>query len=224
MTAQRLHIDVLADFICPWCYIGKRKLDQALALPREFEISLIWRPYQLDPSIPEDGVDYKTSMRQKFGPDAGKVIAEKINQASDGTYLQFNFNQIERTPNTLRSHRLMIYAGQMGQQHKLAEALFAAYFEQGRDIGDPTVLAEIAQACGLEQDASEAAVASHQADDHIKASNMNARESGVSGVPALILGGQFMLMGAQEPEYLHRIFLKAHAKLATPEAQSGPNA
>lgn len=221
MDPKRLHIDVLADFTCPWCFIGKRKLDQALALPRNFEISLIWRPYQLDPNAPAEGVAHKTYMREKFGTDAGRAIAEKINHAAEGTGLNFDFSRIEKMPNTLLAHRLMLFAGQRGHQHRLSEALFSAYFEQGIDIGSGPRLLDIAVENGLPRDESEMALSSQAADPHIQTSNAQAREAGISGVPAFILGGRHTLMGAQDPDYLHRIFVKAHEKLPQPEAQIG---
>ncbi len=218
MSSKRLHIDVLADFICPWCYIGKRKLDQALSLPRDFEISLIWRPYQLDPTTPPEGIDQKTYLQKRFGADAGRGVSEKINQAAAGTGLEFDFGAIEVMPNTLRAHRLMILAGQYGKQHQLSENLFAAYFENGVDIGDVESLLALSDQCDMPRSEAEDALEKKDVDHHIDMSNMTAREAGLSGVPALILGGKHILMGAQDPDYLHRIFIKAYEKLPQPEA------
>lgn len=208
-----LQLDVISDVICPWCYIGKRNLDAALSKLEDIRINLIWRPYQLDPRTPPEGYDRQQQIERKFGPDGAKQIAEKILAASEGTGINFAFDKIERTPNTLNAHRLIRWAASTGQQHVIAEALFSAYFEQGRDVGDVDILLDIAATHHMDTKllaelfASDADIAATRNDDAA------ARDLGIAGVPTFLAGGKFMLSGAQEPDYLLRFFSKAQSKL-----------
>ena len=209
-----LQLDVISDVICPWCYIGKRKLDAALAELTDFKLNLMWRPYQLDPTTPPEGYDRKAQMRKKFGVEGGKQILNNVLAAAEGTGIKWNFDAITRTPNTLNAHRLIRWAASTGQQHAIAEALFSAYFEQARDISDISVLLDIAAAHDMdvkllaELFEGERDIAQTRNDDAA------ARDLGVHGVPAFLAGGKFLLMGAQEPEYLHKFLAKAREKLA----------
>ena len=212
--APVMQLDVISDVICPWCFIGKRKLDAALAQVSEFQINLMWRPYQLDPTTPPEGHDRKQQMIRKFGPDAGKQIFKNVLSAAEGTGIDWNFEQITRTPNTLNAHRLIRWAASTGKQHQMAEALFQAYFEQALDIGDIGVLLSIGEQQGLERDLLVDLFASDRDIEQTRNDDAAARELGVTGVPAFLAGGKFMLMGAQEPEYLNLFLDKARKKLA----------
>jgi len=208
-----LQLDVISDVICPWCYIGKRNLDAALSKLEDIRINLIWRPYQLDPRTPPEGYDRRTQIERKFGADGAKQISEKILAASQGTGIDFAFDKIDRTPNTLNAHRLIRWAASTGQQHVIAEALFSAYFEQGRDVGDVEVLLDIAATHDMDTKllgelfASDADMAATRNDDAA------GRDLGIAGVPTFLAGGKFMLSGAQDPDYLLRFFAKAQSKL-----------
>ncbi len=209
-----LQLDVISDVVCPWCFIGKRKLDQALSSLEGVRLNLMWRPFQLDPTTPPEGYDRKQQMKKKFGPDGGKQILQNVLAAAEGTGINWNFDKITRTPNTLNAHRLIRWAASTGQQHQIAEALFCAYFEQGKDISDVAVLLEIAGLNGMDV----ALLADlFNGDSDIEATRSDdaaAREMGVQGVPAFLAGGKFLLMGAQEPEYLTKFLSKARDKLA----------
>ena len=209
-----LQLDVISDVICPWCYIGKRKLDAALAEVTDFKINLMWRPYQLNPETPPEGVDRKKAMIRKFGPDGGKQIFKSVLAAAEGTGINWDFDKIERTPNTLNAHRLIRWAASTGQQHELAEALFSAYFEQGLDVGRTDVLLQIAEAHGLDVPLLAELLAGPADVEATRNDDAAARDLGVHGVPAFLAGGKFLLMGAQEPEYLQRFLTKAREKLA----------
>ena len=213
-----MQLDVISDVICPWCFIGKRKLDAALGQVSEFQINLMWRPYQLDPTTPPEGHDRKQQMIRKFGPDAGKQIFKNVLAAAEGTGIDWNFEQITRTPNSLNAHRLIRWAASMGEQHQMAEALFCAYFEQARDIGDVDVLLDIGEKQGLERELLMDLFASDRDIEQTRQDDAAARDLGVTGVPAFLAGGKFMLMGAQEPEYLNLFLNKARQKLTAQEA------
>ncbi|MBT5157949.1 MAG: DsbA family oxidoreductase [Rhodobiaceae bacterium] len=212
--APVMQLDVISDVICPWCFIGKRKLDAGLAQVDDFQINLMWRPFQLDPTTPPEGHDRKQQMIRKFGPDAGKQIFKNVLAAAEGTGINWNFDKITRTPNTLNAHRLIRWAASTGEQHQIAEALFCAYFEQALDIGDVAVLLDIGEKHGLERDLLVDLFASDRDMEQTRNDDAAARELGVTGVPAFLAGGKFMLMGAQEPEYLNLFLNKARQKLA----------
>lgn len=212
--APVMQLDVISDVICPWCFIGKRKLDAALAQVDDFQINLMWRPFQLDQTTPPEGHDRKQQMIRKFGPDAGKQIFKNVLAAAEGTGINWNFDKITRTPNTLNAHRLIRWAASTGEQHQIAEALFCAYFEQALDIGDVAVLLDIGEKHGLARDLLVDLFASDRDMEQTRNDDAAARELGVTGVPAFLAGGKFMLMGAQEPEYLNLFLDKARQKLA----------
>ena len=209
-----LQLDVISDVICPWCFIGKRKLDAALAGLDDLRVNLMWRPYQLYPDTPMEGADLSAKMKERYGEEGAKQMRENIKVAAAGTNINFAFEHIKITPNTLNAHRLIRWAASTGQQHGIAEALFSAHFEQGKNIGDVVVLLEIAGQHGLDVPLL---ADLFQGDNDIEATRNDdaaARELGVHGVPAFLAGGKFLLMGAQEPEYLHKFIAKARQKLA----------
>lgn len=209
-----MQLDVISDVICPWCFIGKRKLDAALAELTDVRINLMWRPFQLDPTTPPEGYDREKQMKQKFGADGGKQILKNVLAAAEGTGINWNFEKISRTPNTLNAHRLIRWAASTGQQHQIAEALFCAYFENGQDISDVAVLLEIAGEHTMDVPLLAELFAGENDIDATRIDDAAAREMGIHGVPAFLAGGKFLLMGAQEPEYLHRFIAKAREKLA----------
>lgn len=208
-----LQLDVISDVICPWCFIGKRKLDAALAQLENVQVNLMWRPFQLDPNTPPEGYDRKEQMKRKFGPDGGKQIFKNVLAAAEGTGIEWDFEAITRTPNTLNAHRLIRWAASTGQQHQIAEALFSAYFEQARDISDVAVLLEIAGLHGMDVPLLADLFQTENDIEATRNDDAAARELGVHGVPAFLAGGKFLLMGAQEPEYLNRFIEKARQKL-----------
>lgn len=212
-TLPVMQLDVISDVICPWCFIGKRKLDAALLEISDLRINLMWRPYQLYPDTPPQGVDRKQAMVKKFGPDGGKQIFKNVLAAAEGTGIEWRFEDIEKTPNTLNAHRLIRWAASTGQQHQIAEALFSAYFEQARDIGQTDVLLDIAATHGLDVALLDRLLAGDADIEATRNDDAAARDLGVHGVPAFLAGGKFLLMGAQEPEYLQRFLTKAREKL-----------
>lgn len=209
-----LQLDVISDVICPWCFIGKRKLDAALASVTDFKINLLWRPYQLYPDTPQEGADLSAKMKARYGEEGARQMRDNIKAAAAGTNIDFHFDKIKITPNTLNAHRLLRWAASTGQQHQIAEALFSSHFEQGRNIGDVAVLLDIAGQFGMDTALLSELFASDRDIAQTRDDDAKARDLGVHGVPAFLAGGKFLLMGAQEPEYLNKFLTKARAKLA----------
>src|SRR3569833_433110 len=199
-----MQIDVISDTVCPWCFIGLWWLLCAMAMRPHIAFDVKWRPYRLDPTIPKGGMDRQAYMRAKFGDDPMAVVEMHKQIASEGAKdgIEFDFAAIRRRPDTLDSHRLIRWAEHAGVQDEVVERLFIAYFENGEDIGDIRVLADIADLCGmdgvdvaemLETDTDRALV---EREDQI------AHEMGVTGVPAMIFGGKLAVSGAREPDML----------------------
>jgi len=196
-----IKLDILSDPICPWCYIGKSYLDRALAAAGDHPFLIEWHPFQLNPEMPETGMDRREYLEAKFGGKDGAVRAyASVVEHAESAGLKINFEGIERTPNTLNAHRLIHWAGIEQRQTPVVSALFKAYFVDGRDIGDKAVLAEIAGQTGLDA-AMIAALLDGDADaDDIRARDAHARERGVTGVPTFVIANQHVLTGAQPPE------------------------
>src|SRR3954468_9458749 len=199
-----MQIDFIADVICPWCFIGKRRLSRAMAMRPQIPFDVKWRPYRLDPTIPAGGMDRKAYMRAKFGEDPMKIVEMHKLIAAEGAKdgIEFDFGAIERRPDTLDSPRLIRWAESHGVQDEVVERLFIAYFENGEDIGDIRILADIADLSGMDgievaqMLESDTDVALVEREDQI------AHEMGVTGVPAMIFGSKLAVSGAREPEVL----------------------
>src|SRR3984885_12461737 len=198
-----MQIDFISDTVCPWCFIGKRRLAKAMALRPEIAFDVRYRPYQLDPNIPPGGVDRAHYMTARFGADAklneayAAIAAEGVKEGID-----FDWAAITKRPNTVNSHRLIRWAEAQGVQDEVVERLFVAYFENGEDIGDIRVLADIADLCGM--DGTEIAELLEGDTDRamVEREDQIAHEMGVTGVPAMIFGGKLAVAGAREPEML----------------------
>src|SRR6185295_19232876 len=199
-----MQIDVISDTVCPWCFIGKRRLMWAMALRPHIAFDVKWRPYRLDPTIPAGGMDRQAYMRAKFGDDPMKIVEMHKLIAAEGAKdgIEFDFAAIQRRPDTLDSHRLIRWAEANGVQDEVVERLFIAYFENGEDIGDIRVLADIADMSGM--DGVEAAEMLEGDTDSalVEREDQIAHEMGVTGVPAMIFGSKLAVSGAREPEML----------------------
>jgi len=219
-----MQIDVVSDTVCPWCFIGKRRLARALAMRPDVPVEVFWRPYRLDPTIPREGVDRRAYLIAKFG-DSPRTAAmgEAIRGEGAGEGIDFAFDRIAKSPNTLDSHRLIRWAGSAGAQDAVVERLFKAYFIEGRDIGDAAVLADIAGELGMDA-ALVADLLSKDVDLALVEREAGmANQMGISGVPTFIFDSRFMISGAREPEILVRVMDKALQTPAEPAAgQSAP--
>jgi predicted DsbA family dithiol-disulfide isomerase len=210
-----LEIEIFSDVVCPWCFIGKRRLDRVLAEDLGEGVSLRWRPYQLHPNMPVEGVDRGAYLERRYGPDADRSrmparIAEEA--ASEG--LELRFDRIARMPNTLLAHRLMELAYEHDCQHELAEALFQAYFCDGLDVGDLQTLVSIGQTCGLQKDVVSAYLTGASGLAEVREQLARAVDVGVSGVPGYYLANGFLLPGAQTSETMAQIILRVKNKLS----------
>jgi len=202
-----MRLDVYSDTICPWCYIGKRRFERALAARPQANLSIRWRAFMLNPSMPPEGMDRRAYIQAKFG-GAGRAqrLYQALASAGASVGLAFDFERLERTPNTLDSHRLLRYAAERGCQDAVVEGLFAAYFVEGRDIGDASVLVEVAAAAGLDGAVVRRRLAGDSDVEAVLAEDTLARHQGVTGVPCFIFNGRYMLSGAQEPEAFMQLF------------------
>jgi predicted DsbA family dithiol-disulfide isomerase len=196
-----IKLDVLSDPICPWCYIGKTHLDRALEANPGHPFEIEWHPFQLNPDMPPEGVDRRSYLEAKFGgkENAVKVYA-RVEEAARSAGLEIDFSSIPRMPNTLNAHRLIHWAGLEGRQSAVVAALFRAYWREGRDIGDASVLADIAGACGLDRAMTERLLSSDADAEDIRARDEHARQRGVTGVPCFIIANQYVVSGAQPPQ------------------------
>lgn len=208
-AARAVQIDIVSDAVCPWCYIGKRHLEAALGELPDVAATIQWRPYQLDPTIPPGGLDRRAYMARKFGEDRLPEIHARLVEAGKAAGLDFAFERIERSPNTLDAHRLIRWAWSAGKQDAVVEGLFRAFFVDGEDIGDREVLATRAAAAGMDREIV-AQLLSEDADiDTVRGEIEQARSLGVTGVPFFILNGRIGISGAQPPDALARAIAKA---------------
>ncbi len=200
MTAA-LQIDVVSDVVCPWCYVGKRQLEEALANwrerhPDEPEPQVRWHPFQLNPALPATGIERAEYLANKFGHADGGAIYARVKAAAEQVGLKLEMEAISRQPNTLRAHALLAAAAAAGLQEALAEELFKAYFVNGSDLTDDAVLAALAVSAGLEAATVRDVLADQQLLEQVRAADLQAREAGVNGVPFFIFGGRSALSGA----------------------------
>ncbi len=211
-----MRLDLYSDVICPWCFIGKRRLERALADRPQPTLSVRWRAFQLNPGMPKGGMDRRSYIEAKFGGmERAARIYETVRAVGAAEGIAFAFHRIRRTPNTLDAHRLLRFAAGAGRQTETMEALFQAYFLHGRDIGDHDTLQEIAVGAGLDGERVREVLASDLETQGALAEDMLARRQGINGVPCFVFNGRFALSGAQEPEALFQLFDLAREDDAT---------
>jgi predicted DsbA family dithiol-disulfide isomerase len=204
-----LTIDVVSDVVCPWCYLGEKRLEAALAEELR-PVSVRWRPFQLDPTIPSGGLDRTEYMERKFGRDGRlKSIHDRLTLLGEEVGIGFAFDRIERAPNTLDAHRLIRWAGSAGVQSEVVDRLFHAYFVDGRDVGDRAVLLDVATACGLDADIVNRILADGADADAVRREIAEAQAMGVTGVPFFIFAGRVGVAGAQDVAVLRRAMTQA---------------
>jgi predicted DsbA family dithiol-disulfide isomerase len=202
-----MQIDIISDVVCPWCFIGKRRLEKALGMRPEIETDITWRPFQLNPDMPAEGMARADYIATKFG-DSGhsRRIHQTIAEAGATVGIDFAFDKIKRSPNTRNAHRLIRYATREGAGNDVVTRLFEGYFLQGRDVGDITTLAKIAAEAGLDEREVRTFLSGDSERDEIVAEDRNARRLGVNAVPCYIFAGQYAISGAQEPEFFLPVF------------------
>ncbi|NNU80731.1 DsbA family oxidoreductase [Halovulum dunhuangense] len=192
-------LDIISDPICPWCHIGKARLDRALEARPGHPFLIRWRPFQLNPDMPPEGADRRTYLETKFGgPERAAQVYARINDVATESGLDLDFERISRTPNTLDAHRLLRWAGVEGRQSLVANQLFHRYFVNGEDIGAHSVLVDVASSTGLDPDMVARLLAGDADKAEVLAEDQAARDMGVTGVPTFIIGGRYVVTGAQE--------------------------
>jgi predicted DsbA family dithiol-disulfide isomerase len=210
-----MQIDVVSDTICPWCFIGKRRLMRALYERPEIAFDIRWRAYRLDPTIPAEGIDRREYLAAKFGDNPDReAIGAALREAGASENIAFAFDRIDLTPNTTDSHRLIRWAGGAGVQTDVVELLFSAYFEQGRDIGDSEVLAQIAGEAGMDEELVRQLLAGNSDRDIIVREDMLAHQMGISGVPTFIFANKYAVSGAHDPEQLVKLIDRVMEEMA----------
>src|SRR6478735_5243079 len=211
-----LTIDVISDVICPWCLIGKRRLEKALG---NRPAVVRWHPFQLNPDMPREGIDRKSYRIRKFGSwERSQELDAQVGAAGRGEGIAFNFDKMARTPNTLDAHRVIWLAGERGVQDAVVEALFLAYFTDGRDLSDRATLAEVADGAGLCRAEVDELLAGDAGLDVVRAGEEQAHRLDVSGVPFFVVNGRVALSGAQPPELFLRAFEQAGEAVLAGEA------
>ena len=198
-----LHVDVVSDVVCPWCYIGKRRLEEAIKLVPQVNVRINWRPYFLNPWIPREGIDRQTYLETKFGSvERYAVIAERVVQAAALDGLVYKPEKVSRQPNTLDCHRLILWSRSATDPGQMKQRLMELYFAEGADLADARVLIQAAVDCGLDGDLVRRLLASDADVDRIESEANSAKEAGIDGVPCFIFGGSVIVTGAQSAEYL----------------------
>ena len=202
MTDRGLTIEIYSDVVCPWCYIGKRRLERALdQLNGAAQARITWRPYQLNPAMPEDGMDRTTYLEAKFGSlNAFRQMEGHVLEAGAAERIPFAFEKVARTPNTFLAHRLMWYAEQQGRQDAVVESLFRGYFTEGADIGSVPVLGQLAGRAGLDAADVESFLQREEGTTEVKVEEAAGHRIGIRGVPYFVLNGSISISGAQPPD------------------------
>lgn len=217
-----MNIDVFSDPVCPWCYIGKRRFEAAAAERPTLDLRLHWRAFQLNPDMPAQGMDRKHYLQSKFGGAANAAeVYRRIAETGRSVGLDFAFDRIRRTPNTVQAHRLLRLAQQpeLDRGDALAEGLFEAYFLAGLDIGDRDTLADIAARAGIDRDEALYFLEGEHDRAEVLAEDALARRLGIGGVPCFVVEGRYAISGAQEPAALLEVFDRVAAH--TPVAPTG---
>ncbi len=219
--AEPLTIDVVSDVVCPWCFIGKRRLERAIALKPGIAVTVRYRPYFLNPWVPREGMSREDYLTTKFGSvDRYKANAQRIVAVAREEGLVYNVDAITRQPNTIDCHRLIQWSGQAGDPARMKQRLMELYFTEGADLSDREVLVGAARHCGMDPDEVFRWLASDKDFSGVGAEAEAAKTAGIDGVPCFILGGVLAVSGAQSPEYLAGAIERAAAERpATAEAQ-----
>jgi predicted DsbA family dithiol-disulfide isomerase len=201
MIRAPIRLDIFSDPVCPWCYVGKANLDRALAAHADHPFVVQWHPFQLNPDMPPEGVAKRAYLEQKFGGKARvDAIHERLREVARAAGVDMDPDKPQRMPNTLNAHRLIHWAGIEEVQQAVVDALMRAYWAEGRDIGDPPTLADIAGENGMDREATLRLMQSDADADDIQARDQDARQKGVNAVPTFLIAQQYVVSGAQPTE------------------------
>lgn len=233
MDSSLVIIDIVSDIVCPWCWLGKQYLDEAVRNTPEIKVQINWHPFMLDPNVPPEGVPYKDYMRKKFGgaeqfggsdqgeTDRFKSIRAHLETAAKAAGIAFDFNNISIRPNTLKAHQLMKWAAGQNIAHTASEALFKAFFVDGKDIGNTQTLTPIAEAIGMDGTLVQELLNEGRDVDSIQSELTYFQQLGISSVPTFIYNGQFAVQGGQ-PASVHQQALQKASGLTPKSILSSP--
>lgn len=214
--AAPLSVDIVSDVMCPWCYIGQKNLEAATRMAPEIGIDVRWRPYQLDPTLPPEGKDRQTYLNEKFGgAERADEIYQRVRDAGSQSGIDFRFDLMEVSPNTLDAHRVIRWAGGAGPhvQDKLVKCLFRKFFEEGANVGDHDVLVAAAVEAGMDGDIVRDLLATDRDKAETTGEIARAAQMGVSGVPFFIIAGKYGISGAQPPEVMANALRQISAEM-----------
>ncbi|WP_187261408.1 DsbA family oxidoreductase [Pontibacter beigongshangensis] len=210
MTKQKIKIDIVSDINCPWCYVGDHRLKKAMAEATDkFEFEVGFKPFELNPNIPQEGMDREEYFTRNYGP---QIIAQlgamnqRLTEAGAAEGIDFNFDRLTAVNNTFNGHRLIWLAGECGVQQQVAEALFYSYFTEGKNMNDTRLLTEIGIANGIPAERLEGFFEGEEGNEAVLEMERWAKASGITGVPAFIINNKYLISGAQPPEAFHQVF------------------
>ena len=214
-TLKPLKIDIVSDVVCPWCYIGKRRIENALALVPDVPVEVRWRPFFLNSWVPREGISRDEYLTAKFGSvEAYKGIAGRVVQAAGDEGLSYHPELVKRQPNTIDCHRLIHWAEREGKAAEMKQRLMELYFTEGADLTDREVLVQAAADCGMDPAVTRDLLASDRDVERVTQEAEQAKEAGIDGVPCFILGGVMAVSGAQDPAYLADAMARAVQEVA----------
>ena len=220
MPQQPVRIDVVSDVVCPWCFIGKRRLEKALALKPEIPVEVHWHPYFLNDWIPREGMAREEYLTTKFGsPERYKGIAQRVSAAAAAEGLVYDSDKMKRQPNTTDCHRLIMWADVQGKAPAMKQKLMDLYFTEGADLSDRETLVKAAADVGLDADKVRGDLAGEKDVDAVGDEAQRAKEAGIDGVPCFIFAGKYAVSGAQAPEYLAEMIERAALETGTQAAE-----
>jgi len=220
MPQQPVRIDVVSDVVCPWCFIGKRRLEKALALKPEIPVEVHWHPYFLNDWIPREGMAREQYLTTKFGsPERYKGIAQRVSAAAAAEGLVYASDKMKRQPNTTDCHRLILWADAQGKAPAMKQKLMDLYFTEGADLSDRETLVKAAADVGLDADKVRGDLAGEKDVDAVGGEAQRAKEAGIDGVPCFIFAGKYAVSGAQAPEYLAEMIERAALETGTQAAE-----
>jgi predicted DsbA family dithiol-disulfide isomerase len=216
---EPLMIDVVSDVVCPWCFIGKKRLEKALAMRPDIPVVVRWRPYFLNDWVPREGISRDEYLTKKFGsPERYHAIAGRVAAAAQAEGLKYNIAGIARQPNTIDCHRLILWAANTGDPGRMKQRLMELYFTEGADLTDREVLVKAADDCGMDADLTRELLASDRDVDRVTQEAEQAKQAGIDGVPCFLLGGVLAVSGAQDPTYLAVSMARAVEEVARKSA------
>lgn len=203
MTKPSITVDVVSDVVCPWCYLGKRRLEEAIRLTPDVDVTVRWRPYQLDPSVPPEGMDRRDYFTRKFGSaDAVADAHRRLTEYGADVGIDYRFDDMTRAANTIDAHRLVRWAAAEGKQEAMVERLFRANFTDAVDIGDRAVLARLAGEVGMDAGQVATRLATDEDRDAVLAEIDDAQRTGVTGVPTFVIDRRYGVVGAHPAEQI----------------------